>query len=199
MRITGARRGAIRLDGVQPMNSRDRRTSAPPRALSGEAGFTLVELLVTMVTALIILAALLGLWVQAAGHERSNAARYDTLDRAATALERMTREVRDAVQAARPSPDVLVLQVWTFPPSGGAPSATREIRYECGHAGTVADTFACLRIDGAERTAVVDGLTRAAVFETPADTRAVRMRLDVSVKDAANPIVLRSSATLRNG
>ena len=162
-----------------------------------EAGFTLVELLVTMTVALLMLAAILGLWTQAAGHERRNAARHDSLDRAATALERMTREVRQAAVLTLVSDRVLELRTYAVTP-GAATGELRDLRYDCGVPGTEAGTNACRRTDlgGGDPATVLDGLASPSVFHEAGN--GVQIRLAVDVADARNPIVIHGGASPRN-
>ncbi len=166
-----------------------------------EDGFTLIELLVTMTVSLTILAAVLSVWSGAAANEKRNAERYDSLDVARTALERMTREVREAVAVTGVTDRAVTLKLWKRDLAGASPSALHVITYDCGAAGAVASSYRCVRTDTTAATpgaTVIDRLSSPSVFTTTGGQPNLELRVSVLVSGAPNPIVLHSGASPRN-
>jgi len=164
-------------------------------------GWTLVELLVTITVSLVILAGVLSLWTGAAANEEHNAQRFKTLDEARTALERMTRDVREAVAVTGVTSQVVTLKLWTRDLAGATPSALHVVAYDCGVPGTIASTYRCVRTDttaSAPAETVIDRLTSPSVFTTTAGKPNLELRLSALIVGASNPIVLHSGASPRN-
>ncbi|MDX6718603.1 MAG: hypothetical protein QOJ63_857 [Solirubrobacteraceae bacterium] len=162
---------------------------------------SLIELVVTMSMALTMLAALLGLWSSAASDETVNAARYQTIDDASRSLERMTREVREAISVVPASTSVVNLKVWKRGLTAASASLTHDISYDCSGAGSRPSTYACRRNDttaGSGPRLVIDGLASPAVFSNLAGEPALKIALAVVVANQGRPIVLRSGASPRN-
>lgn len=162
---------------------------------------SLIELIVTMSMALTILAALLGLWSSAASDETVNAARYQSIDDASRSLDRMTREVREAITVVPASSSVVSLRLWRRGLTAASTSVPHDITYDCSGAGSRASTYACRRTDvttASEPALVIDGLASPAVFTNTAGQAALKIQLSVVVASQAHPIVLRSGASPRN-
>lgn len=169
--------------------------------LRSEDGFTLVELLTVLTMSGLILGALLALWSGAASRETANAARFQSLDDARNGLERLTREVREAVAVTGVTGSVVHLKVWKRDLAGATPSVLHEIVYDCSAAGSKAGTFACQRTDvtaGTAPTQLLDGISSSSVFETTAGQPELQFEFKVAVPKATNPIVLRGAASPRN-
>jgi type II secretory pathway pseudopilin PulG len=166
-----------------------------------EDGVSLIELVVTMSMALTILAALLGLWSSAASDETVNAARYQSIDDASRSLERMTREVREAISVVPASSSVVNLRVWKRGLTAASTSVPHDITYDCSGAGSRPSTYACRRTDVTAASGpalVIDGLASRSVFTTMAGQPALKIELSVVVASQSHPIVLRSGASPRN-
>lgn len=164
---------------------------------------SLIELVVTMSMALTILAALLGLWSSAASDETVNAARYQnqSIDDASRSLERMTREVREAISVVPASTSVVNLRVWKRGLTAASTSVPHDITYDCSGAGSRPSTYACRRTDVTAASGpalVIDGLASPSVFTTTAGQPALKIELAVVVASQSHPIVLRSGASPRN-
>jgi type II secretory pathway pseudopilin PulG len=166
-----------------------------------EDGVSLIELIVTMSMALTILAALLGLWSSAASDETVNAARYQSIDDASRSLERMTREVREAISVVPASSSVVSLRVWKRGLTAASTSVPHDITYDCSGAGSRPSTYACRRTDvtaAGGSALVIDGLASPAVFATTAGEPELKIELSLVVASQANPIVVRGGASPRN-
>ena len=126
--------------------------------------------------------------------------RTSTMQRSQNAIERVTREMRQATAFTPVSSQILDATTYVRP-TGGDTSASRRVRYECtsgsckrweGPAGGALDT-------GPET--VIWGLQNADVFFFSPDSvnpTFVSMKVEVAVKGATNPVVLDGGFELRN-
>lgn len=107
----------------------------------GEAGFTLIELMVVMVISLIIGAAALMAIQTGQTSTAKTSARQEAVQEAEVALARLTGETRQAVAARLWTPTFLDLK--TRVRVNGAASTLRRIQYDC----TPSQPSACTRED----------------------------------------------------
>jgi Tfp pilus assembly protein PilW len=162
------------------------------RRLSEEDGFNLVELLVVIPMMSVVLLGTYVLYNVGAKSEQQTSARMTTLLREQNGLERMTREMRQAISFTPVSSQVLDAVTWVRPTNGGT-SAQRRVRYECL-------SGSCVRYEGPPGAALTTGpetvipnVQNADVFFFEPDSvnpSYVAIKLDVSVKHASNPITL---------
>jgi prepilin-type N-terminal cleavage/methylation domain-containing protein len=100
----------------------------------GEAGFTLIELMVVMVISLVIGAAALMAIQTGQTSTAKTSARQEATIETEHALARMTREIRQATQAALPSmpaaSSAIYLKTWVRSAGGGA-ATVQHVRYQC--------------------------------------------------------------------
>lgn len=170
------------------------------RFLRSERGVGLVELLVVIPMTVVVLLGIYGLYNTGAKGQQQNNARVTTQLRAQNGLERMTREMRQAISFTPVSSQVLDAVTYVRPSAGGA-SVQRRVRYECL-------SSACVRYEGAPGGAlttgpetVVSGVQNPDVFFFEPDSvnpTYVAVKLEVAVKYATNPIVLDGGFALRN-
>src|SRR5690242_21135349 len=99
------------------------------RFLRSERGFGLVELLVVIPMMAIVLLGIYALYNVGAKGQRQNDARVSTLLREQNGLERMTREMRQAITFTPVSSQILDAVTYVRPASGA--SVQRHVRYEC--------------------------------------------------------------------
>jgi Tfp pilus assembly protein PilW len=166
-----------------------------------DGGWTLVELLVTMVMGLVILGALLSVWPVAASDQQRSEARYESIDGARIALERMTRDVRESVAVTGVTASAVHLKLWTRDLPGAGASVLHDVVYDCAAAGSLAGTFACNRSDvtaGTPAVTMVNRLSSSAVFTSTAGQPDLSVNLSVIVAKAVNPVVIRGGASPRN-
>jgi Flp pilus assembly pilin Flp len=173
--------------------------SAVRRFIRDERGLGLVELLVVIPMMAVVLMGIYSLYNVGAKSQRSNNVRVTTLLREQNGLERMTREMRQAVTFTPVSSQVLDAVTYVRP-SGGGTSVQRHVRYECLDG-------ACTRYEGAVGGAlgtgetVISGLENPDVFFFSPDSvnpTFVSVKLEVTVQGAGNPIVLDGGFALRN-
>ena len=125
--------------GARSLEEKDIPTLSPHRAvpkcprspLACERGFSLVELLVVIPMMAIVLLGIYALYNVGAKGQQQNNVRVTTLLREQNGLERMTREMRQAVTFTPVSSQVLDAVTYVRP-SGGGSSVQRHVRYECG-------------------------------------------------------------------
>jgi hypothetical protein len=170
------------------------------RFLRSERGIGLIELLVVMPMMAVVLFGIYGLYNVGAKGQRQNNDRVTTQVRAQNGLERMTREMRQAISFTPVSSQVLDAVTYVRPTAGGS-SVQRRVRYECL-------SGSCVRYEGAAGGAltigpetVVPGVQNPDVFFFEPDSvnpTYVDVKLEVAVKDAKNPIVLDGGFALRN-
>jgi hypothetical protein len=129
-----------------------------------------------------------------------NDRRVTTLLREQNGLERMTREMRQAVTFTPVSSQVLDAVTYVRPSGGGA-SVQRHVRYECLDG-------ACKRWEGPPGGAldtgpetVISGVQNPDVFFFSPDSvnpTFVSVKLEVSIQGATNPLTLDGGFALRN-
>jgi hypothetical protein len=132
--------------------------------------------------------------------QRQTNARTASLQRGQNAMERLTREMRQATDFTPVSSQILDATTYVRPTDGSA-SVLRRVRYEClsgscrrweGSAGGTLDT-------GPET--IITGLQNPDVFFFSPDSvnpTFVSMKIEVAVTGATNPIVLDGGFELRN-
>jgi Tfp pilus assembly protein PilW len=170
------------------------------RRLRCERGVGLIELLTVLPMLVVVLLGIYALYNVGAKSQQETNNRVMTLVRGQNGLERMTREMRQAVTFTPVSSQVLDAVTYVRPTSGGS-SVQRRVRYEC-------DNGACVRWEGPAGGSlttgpetVISGLENADVFFFSPDSvnpTYVSVKLEVAVKGAENPIVLDGGFALRN-
>jgi len=184
---------------IPPLSSPPPTPSAARRFIRSERGLSLVELLVVIPMMAVVLMGIYALYNVGAKSQANNSARVSTLLREQNGLERMTREMRQAVSFTPVSSQVLDAVTYVRPSTGGN-SVLRHVRYECLDG-------ACTRYEGAVGGAlgtgevVIPNLQNVDVFFFSPDSvnpTYVAVKLEVSVKNANNPLVLDGGFELRN-
>jgi hypothetical protein len=169
------------------------------RSVRSERGLGLVELLVVIPMMAVVLLGIYALYNVGAKGQRDNNVRVTTLLRQQNGMERLTREMRQAISFTPVSSQILDAVTYVRPSSGGA-SVQRHVRYECL-------SGACRRYEGPVGGALgtgevlISNLTNADVFFFSPDNvnpTYVAVKLEVSVSGATNPIVLDGGFALRN-
>jgi hypothetical protein len=159
-----------------------------------------MELLVAAPMALILLVATLTVHLSSTRQQERTDVRVHTLIQQRQGLERMTRELREAVDVLPASSVAVEATIWSTP-AGGGPAVQRRVRYDC-------TAGACDRLEGAvggtlspSPGAVVTDVVNADVFDFQPDLvnpDYVTITLEVAVRGAPNPIALRDGVSLRN-
>jgi hypothetical protein len=191
-------RSPLEMD-VLPRSAQPPVPRAVRRFLGSERGLGLIELLVVIPMMAVVLMGIYALYNVGAKSQQQNTARVTTLLREQNGLERMTREMRQAVTFTPVSSQVLDAVTYVRP-SGGGNSVQRHVRYECLDG-------ACTRYEGAvggslgTGETVISNLVNPDVFFFSPDSvnpTYVSVKLEVQVKNANNPIVLDGGFALRN-
>ena len=140
----------------------------------GQAGFTLVELLVAMPIALIVVFAAMTLVASAERSERAGRERTEALADQRNSLERMTRELRHATVFTFLTSQVVEFDGFVY--SGGAVTL-RRIRFDCSSGS------GCTRQEGppggpvgVQSTPLIDALENPDVFEPSPELRQPALR-----------------------
>jgi hypothetical protein len=184
---------------IPPLSSQPPMRSFARRLLRSEQGLSLIELLVVIPMMAVVLMGIYALYNVGAKSQQNNTARVSTLLREQNGLERMTREMRQAVSFTPVSSQVLDAVTYVRPSTGGN-SVLRHVRYECLDG-------ACTRYEGPVGGAlgtgevVIPNLQNVDVFFFYPDSvnpDYVSVKLEVSVKNANNPLVLDGGFELRN-
>ena len=193
--------------GARSLEEKDIPTLSPHRAvprclrsrLACERGFSLVELLVVIPMMAIVLLGIYALYNVGAKGQQQNNVRVTTLLREQNGLERMTREMRQAVSFTPVSSQILDAVTYVRPSDGSA-SVQRHVRYECLNG-------ACTRYEGPVGGALGTGETVISNLKNPdvfffepdsVNPTFVAVKLEVSVSGATNPIVLDGGFALPN-
>jgi Tfp pilus assembly protein PilW len=151
------------------MTARVRRRLA---ALDGEAGMTLIELLVAMIMGMIVVGASTAMLISAVRDQPKQQKQAENVDTARYELERMTREIRDGVSVTSSAPNSVsfVARVrrttcgGSVPASQSAGSIQCQIVYSC-------TTTSCTRVErevgktsGGVTSTIVTGIDSSEVF-----------------------------------
>ena len=177
------------------------------RAGEDEGGFTLVELLVAMMIALVVLGAAVAVFTAGLHSQERITSQSSAIQGARTTMERLVRELRQGqgiVPGTTPTASQLSLVTYVNSTCAGVSSATAtlcSVTYTCT-GGTC--TRRVGQPDGSSPGAavrVVTGLSSANVFSySPSATAPtyVAARLDLPSGAGDNAIVLTDGAALRN-
>jgi hypothetical protein len=190
-------RSALQMDLPRPSGS----LPVPGRRfLRSERGLGLVELLVVIPMMAAVLLGMYALYNVGAKTQKQNGTRVTTLLREQNGLERMTREMRQAISFTPVSSQILDAETYVRP-SGGGTSVERHVGYECQNG-------ACTRYEGpangafdTEPETVIPNVQNADVFFFSPDSvnpTYVSVKLEVKVPGAQNPIALDGGFALRN-
>jgi prepilin-type N-terminal cleavage/methylation domain-containing protein len=163
-------------------------------------GLSLIELLVVMPMLAIVLLSIYALANVGTKGQRQTNERVTSMLRHQNGLERMTREMRQAVDFTPVSSQVLDAETYVRRP-GDDTSTRRRVRYEC-------QTGSCVRYEGPPNGAitsgpetVIPGVVNPDVFFFEPDSvnpNFVAVKLEVRVTSARNPITLDGGFALRN-
>jgi Tfp pilus assembly protein PilE len=169
-------------------------------SIRSERGLGLVELLVVVPMLAVVLMGIYVLYNVGANSQRHNSQRVAALLRQQNGLERMTREMRQAISFTPASSQILDGETFVRPPGGGA-SVEKHVRYECA-------SGSCTRYEGVAggtsfdtSEVVISDLQNVDVFFFEPDNvnpTYVTAKLEVKVKGADNPITLQGGFGLRN-
>jgi hypothetical protein len=183
--------------------SRSIEHSSSPRPLrrfaGSERGLGLIELLVVIPMMTVVLLGIYALYNVGVKSQERSSNRVETLLREQNGLERMTREMRQAVSFTPVSSQILDAVTYVRPAGGGA-SQQRHVRYEC-------QDGACTRFEGpvggslGTGEVVISNVQNPDVFFFSPDSvnpTYVSVKLEVKTKGANNPIVLDGGFALRN-
>lgn len=170
------------------------------RFVRGERGMSLIELLVVIPMMVIVVLSIYALNNVGVKAQRESSDRLSTMQRQQNGLERMVREMRQAVSFTPVSAQVLDAETYVRPSDGSA-SVQKRVRYECL-------SGSCVRYEGPSGGAltsgpetVVSSVRNSDVFFFEPDNvnpDFVTVKLEVGVKGATNPITLDGGFALRN-
>ncbi len=119
---------------------------------SGSAGFTMIELLVTMTLALVVLTAVSSLLIDGLHDQAAVETRSSQLDQAQVAMQRLVRNLRDAS-------NVTVLSAGSISYSEPVPTGFQSVTFSCS---TVTST--CTSTSGGVQQTAITSVTNGNVF-----------------------------------
>jgi type II secretory pathway pseudopilin PulG len=175
-----------------------------------ERGVTLVEFLTVMAMLVILLGATVPLLFATTNQSSNQSSRITSIDGGRVALDRITRETRQActISPTSGSTGVLTETVLVNTTAGylstcadySPAGSLHTIRYDCTQASAIAGAHKCVRTDVTANTsaALIDGVTNAAQFTISGSTGAhpqVGISLQMLPKGATRPVVLEDTAT----
>jgi hypothetical protein len=160
----------------------------------------LIELLVVIPMLAVVLMGIYVLYNVGAKSQQDTNNRVRSMIQQQNGLERISREMRQATAITPVSSQIIDGTTWVRPSGGGA-SVQRRVRYDCS-------TGSCQRWEGAVGGSLTSGpvtvitdVQNADVFSlepNSIDPTYVVTRVEVSVKNAGNPITLDGGFALRN-
>jgi Tfp pilus assembly protein PilW len=174
----------------------------------GEAGITLVELLVASAMGVVVLGAVGSLVISAMRDQPQISQQAQTISTARWVLERLTREVREGVKVDNATASEVSFETYvrhttcggTTPLAGTSPSVKCEVTYTC-------TTTACSRIEAAPgvRTGtaipIFKGINSSNVFSySPSAVAPTYIKVTLQMPNPSGPAALTVSdgASLRN-
>jgi type II secretory pathway pseudopilin PulG len=175
----------------------------------GEAGITLVELLIASTMSIVVVGAATSMLISAVKDQPELSGRAQSISSARWVLERLTREIREGVKVDNATASSVSFQTYvrhttcggTTPPAGTSPSIKCEVTYTC-------TTTSCSRketalgtlIGGTPRT-IFSGIDDANVFSyTPSAAAAtyVGVTLHLPNPSGSSDLTVSDGASLRN-
>jgi Tfp pilus assembly protein PilW len=169
-----------------------------------EGGFTLIELLVAATMGMVVLGGAVTVFIGAIQSEPRTSSKVTAIQQGRVVVERMTRELRQAVDVSTATPNQLSLVTYVKQsPCGGAPAANAkacQVTYAC-------TTVACSRTvkepDGSSAgttSQIVSGLSSGNVFTyAPNQTEPDYIGVELSlVTQGGGPVVISDGTALRN-
>jgi type II secretory pathway pseudopilin PulG len=141
-------------------------------ALDGEAGMTLIELLVAMIMGIIVVGGATAMLISAVRAHPKQQQQAESVDTARFELERMTRELRNGVSITSTSPSSVsfVARVRRTACGGAVPTSTATPAIQCQIVYTCTTT-SCSRVErevgattGGTPTTIVTGIDTSEVF-----------------------------------
>lgn len=165
-----------------------------------QRGVSLVELLVVIPMMAIVLLSIYGLSHVGTKGQRQTSDRVTSMLRQQNGLERMTREMRQAVSFTPVSAQILDAETYVRLP-GDDTSSRRRVRYEC-------TTGSCVRYEGPPNGSLTSGpetvipsVQNSDVFffePNSVNPNFVAVKLEIGIQGARNPITLDGGFALRN-
>src|SRR4051794_39622413 len=185
---------------IPPLSAQRPVPDAVRRFLRSERGFSLVELLVVIPMMAVVLLGIYALYNVGAKGQIRNQDRVTSLLRQQNGLERMAREMRQAISFTPVSSQILDAETYVRPSSGAA-SVEKHVRYECLNG-------SCTRYEGAangttfsDSETVIRNVQNGDVFffkPNNVNPEYTSVRLEVKVNGANNPVTLEGGFALRN-
>jgi prepilin-type N-terminal cleavage/methylation domain-containing protein len=182
--------------------------SARLRWQGGEAGFTLVELLVATAMGVVLLGAIGSMLISAMRSQPEVSKRANSISTARWVLERMTREIRNGVKVDNATASSVSFQTYVRHTSCGdtaqLPSISMSIKCEVTYTCT---TTKCSRIEAAPltytgtETTIFSGINSSNVFDySPSPATATYIGITLRMPNPSGPSALTVSdgASLRN-
>jgi hypothetical protein len=174
----------------------------------GEAGITLVELLVASAMGVVVLGAVGSLVISALRDQPRISEQAQTISTARWVLGRLTREIRDGVKVDKATASEVSFETYvrhttcggTTPLAGTSPSIRCEVTYTC-------TTMSCSRVEAAPgvytgtATPIFKGINSSNVFSySPSAAAATYIKVTLQMPNPSGPAALTVSdgASLRN-
>jgi Tfp pilus assembly protein PilV len=178
------------------------------RSFSGEAGLTLIELLVASAMGVILMGAVGTMVVQTLRAQPEVSTRSQNITTARYVLERMTREIRNGASVDRALPNEVSFRTYLRRTSCGAtgtlasnkPAILCEVTYGCS-------TTACTRIEAAPGVTtgtakpIFEGIDNSNVFSYKPSAKAatfIGMTLHLPNPSGPSDLTISDGASLRN-
>lgn len=169
------------------------------RRLRCERGMSLIELLVVIPMMAIVLLSIYALNNVGVKAQRDSSSRVSALQRQENGLERMTREMRQAVSFTPVSSQIIDAETYVRP--GNSTSVLKRVRYDCS-------SGSCKRYEGPSGGAltsgpetIISGVRNVDVFFFEPDNvnpNFVTVKVELNVSGATNPMTLDGGFGLRN-